>query len=132
VYIPTPRPTKEGMLDGNRRFLSNVEGDYHSLESLRLRHHYHLVLPVKYRKALLSQEVVACAIVDTLHGLEEHYDLTIEQSGDDKTHIHVLVSFHPQYGIGKIVRVIKSITARRLFTQLPELKKELWGRRVLE
>jgi putative transposase len=88
--------------------------------------HYHLVFPVKYRKALLSQEVVRI-LFEVLHDIEERYDLTIEQAGDDKNHIHVLISFHPKYSIGQIVRILKSLSARQLFLRLPALKKELWG-----
>ena len=88
--------------------------------------HYHLVFPVKYRKALLSELAVA-SITHTLHEIELRYDLTIEQVGDDKDHIHLLVSFHPKYSIGEVVRTLKSLTARELFKTLPELKKELWG-----
>ncbi len=88
--------------------------------------HYHLVFPVKYRKALLSS-VVTRSIATTARGIEERYDLRIEQMGDDKNHIHLLVSFHPKYGIGQIVRLFKSLTARELFRTVPELKKELWG-----
>jgi len=40
---------------------------------------------------------------------------------------HLLISFHPKYSIGGIVRILKSITARELFRTLPELRKELWG-----
>ena len=88
--------------------------------------HYHLVFPVKYRKALLSQAVVA-SIARTLHEIELRYDFTLEQAGDDKNHIHLLVSFHPKYSVSEIVRMLKSLTARELFRELPELKKELWG-----
>ena len=88
--------------------------------------HYHLVFPVKYRKALLSQDVVS-SIIDTMRGIEERYDLKLEQFGDDKNHVHLLLSFHPKYSVGEIVRIIKSLTARHLFKQYPELKKELWG-----
>lgn len=88
--------------------------------------HYHLVFPVKYRKALLSQAVVK-SIAVTLHEIEMRYDLAIEQMGDDKNHIHILISFHPKYSIGEIVRTLKSLTARELFQDLPDLKKELWG-----
>lgn len=88
--------------------------------------HYHLVFPVKYRKALLSQDVVS-SIHETLVGIVERYDLTLEQVGDDKNHIHLLISFHPKYSVGEIVRIIKSLTARQLFAQHPWLKKELWG-----
>lgn len=88
--------------------------------------HYHLVFPVKYRKALLDPAVVA-SITTTLHEIELRYDLHIEQAGDDKDHIHLLITFHPKYSIGEVVRKLKSLTARELFKALPELKKELWG-----
>lgn len=88
--------------------------------------HYHLVFPVKYRKALLREPIVA-AIKEIAEALAERYDLTIEQLGCDQDHIHLLCSFHPKYAGGQIVRLFKSITARELFRQFPELKKELWG-----
>lgn len=88
--------------------------------------HYHLVFPVKYHKSLLSAEIVA-TMRETMKGIEDRYDLTIEQFGDDKNHIHLLVSFHPKYGIGQIVRIFKSITAKQLFLTHPALKKDLWG-----
>ncbi len=88
--------------------------------------HYHLVFPVKYRKALLDPRAVAC-LRRTLIEIQDRYELTIEQCGDDKNHIHLLVSFHPKYSIGQMVRTLKSISARELFRTLPELKRELWG-----
>ena len=88
--------------------------------------HYHLVFPVKYRKALLDEAAVAI-MAATLKEIELRYELTIEQAGDDKNHIHLLVSFHPKYSIGEVVRKLKSITARELFKALPQLKKDLWG-----
>ena len=88
--------------------------------------HYHLVFPVKYRKALLDQRAVSC-LGSTLKQIQDRYEIIIEQCGDDKNHIHLLVSFHPKYSIGQMVRILKSITARELFRTLPELRKELWG-----
>ena len=88
--------------------------------------HYHLVFPLKYRKALLSAEVVS-TMHDTMKGIEERYDLTIEQFGDDKNHVHLLVSFHPKYSIGQVVRIFKSVTAKRVFSQYPAIKRDMWG-----
>jgi putative transposase len=88
--------------------------------------HYHLVFPLKYRKALLSAEVVA-TMRGTMKGIEERYDLKIEQFGDDKNHVHVLMSFHPKYSVGQVVRLFKSITAKRVFSEHPALKRDLWG-----
>jgi putative transposase len=88
--------------------------------------HYHIVFPVKYRKALLDEPVVQF-IKTTANQISERYDLTIEELGCDINHIHLLCSFHPKYGGGQVVRLFKSITARKLFEQFPKLKKELWG-----
>ena len=88
--------------------------------------HYHLVFPVKYRKALLRAEI-ATACKTLAYGIAERYELTIEQLGTDGDHIHLLVSFHPKYSIGQFVRIFKSNVARELFRQFPALKKELWG-----
>ena len=103
--------------------------------------HYHLVFPVKYRKALLSPEIVA-TMRQTMKGIEERYDLTIEQFGDDKNHIHLLVSFHPKYSVGQVVRLFKSITAKSSTQDLRKICGEVssgltattlppWGRVVI-
>ena len=88
--------------------------------------HYHLVLPVKYRKALLSPEIEK-GILEISKAIGERYEIEFEQVGCDKNHIHILCSFHPKYSIGEVVRKFKSITARELFRRFPALKKELWG-----
>lgn len=88
--------------------------------------HYHLVFPVKYRKALLRGEI-ATATKQLASAVAERYELAIEQIGTDGDHIHLLVSFHPKYSIGQFVRIFKSNVARELFRQFPALKKELWG-----
>ena len=88
--------------------------------------HYHIVFPVKYRKALLSDSVTK-EMKEISKRLEERYDLDIEQVGCDKDHIHILTSFHPKYSIGQFVRLFKSITAKQIFLKFPEMKKDLWG-----
>ena len=88
--------------------------------------HYHLVFPVKYRKALLS-DGIAQALKEISKSIAERYELDIEQIGCDHTHIHLLVSFHPKYSVGQFVRLYKSITAKQLFLRFPQLKKDLWG-----
>ena len=88
--------------------------------------HYHIVFPVKYRKALLSKEI-GLAILEISVEISERYEIGFERIGCDVNHIHVLCSFHPKYSIGETVRKFKSITARELFRRFPELRKELWG-----
>jgi len=88
--------------------------------------HYHLVFPVKYRKALLSSEVEK-AIVEISGAISERYEIDFEQIGCDKDHLHILCSFHPKYSIGEVIRKFKSVTARELFKRFPDIKKDLWG-----
>lgn len=88
--------------------------------------HYHIVFPVKYRKALLSKPIVS-AILEIAEEIEERYEIAFEKMGTDGDHIHLLCSFHPKYGGSRVVGLFKSITAKQLFLRFPELKKELWG-----
>ena len=88
--------------------------------------HYHIVFPIKYRKALLNNEITL-AIVTTAQEISERYDIEFEKIGCDINHIHLLVSFAPKYSGSEVVRMFKSITARELFKQYPLLKQDLWG-----
>ena len=47
--------------------------------------HYHLVFPVKYRKALLSEPIVATLQMITKE-IEERYLLSMERMGADINH----------------------------------------------
>ena len=56
--------------------------------------HYHLVFPVKYRKALLSSDITE-TILEISKAVSERYEIEFEQIGCDKDHIHILVSCPP-------------------------------------
>ena len=88
--------------------------------------HYHIVFPVKYRKALLDIRVEK-KVLEIAGEISERYEIEFEQIGCDGNHIHVLCSFHPKYSVGEVVRKFKSITAREIFRTYPELRKDLWG-----
>src|SRR3989344_4953808 len=88
--------------------------------------HYHIVFPVKYRKALLTNDI-PLAIVAIAQEIALRYDIEFERIGTDVDHIHILCSFPPKYSGSDVVRIFKSVTARELFKQFPALKKELWG-----
>ena len=88
--------------------------------------HYHIVFPVKYRKALLDSEVTDI-IKETATAIMERYAIEIEAIGCDRDHIHLLCGAHPKIAPGRIVQIFKSITAREIFRRKPSVKKELWG-----
>ena len=88
--------------------------------------HYHIVFPVKYRKALLQHDI-PLAIVEIAKEISERYDIQFEKIGCDLDHIHLLASFAPKYSGSQVVGMFKSITARELFKKFPLLKRDLWG-----
>ncbi|WP_413935497.1 transposase [Nitrospira sp. BLG_1] len=53
--------------------------------------HYHIVFPMKYRKALQDDEVTAI-IRETATELAERFPIELEAIGTDKNHIHLLRS----------------------------------------
>jgi REP element-mobilizing transposase RayT len=52
--------------------------------------------------------------------------------GTEGDHVHFLVQSIPTYSPSKIVTTIKGILSRKIFEVHPEVKKQLWGRRILE
>ena len=88
--------------------------------------HYHIVFPVKYRKALLDSEVIGI-IQETADEIAERYPIEMEAIGCNKDHIHLLCGTHPKVVPGRVVQIFKNITAREIFRRKPSVKKELWG-----
>jgi len=59
--------------------------------------------------------------------IEKRYQVRFLEIGTDKDHVHFLVQSVPTYSVTKIVTVLKSLTAREIFRQCPQVKKQLWG-----
>lgn len=87
---------------------------------------YHIVWCVKYRHKVLTEEI-AEYLKQLLIETAIKYDFRIEQIEIVSDHIHVLVSATPQHTIPNIVKVLKGISARKLFLKFPQIKTKLWG-----
>ena len=87
---------------------------------------YHMVCPAKYRRAVFTPEVEQVLKVVGLE-IEKRYEIKFLEIGVDEDHVHFLVQSVPTYSPTKVVRVIKSITAREIFRQVPAVKQQLWG-----
>ena len=59
--------------------------------------------------------------------MEKRYQINFLEIGTDEDHAHFLVQSVSTYSVTKIVTTVKSITARGVFRECPEVKKELWG-----
>ena len=87
---------------------------------------YHLVLPTKYRRVVISGEVEE-VIKNTCMEISERYEILFLEIGADKDHVHFLVQSVPSYSPAQIAKIVKSITGREVFRRCPEVKKKLWG-----
>ena len=86
--------------------------------------HYHIVFSIKYRKALLTNDI-PLAITQIAEEIARRYDIEFENIGYDRDHIHILANFAPKYSGSQVVRIFKSITARELFKQFPLDRKSV-------
>ena len=106
--------------------MTTTEGEiwhwYHNVSEA----YYHIQITVKYRKSLLN-EAVKKLILEAMKGFKDRYAIEISHVGFDKNHLHILCRFLPKYSGGQVIRLVKSITAKQIFKDLPEIKKELWG-----
>lgn len=87
---------------------------------------YPLVFPAKYRRAVFDIDVDK-ALKEVCLEIEKRYDVKFLEIGTDKDHVHFLVQSVPTYSVTKLVKMIRSLTAREIFQRCPEVKKQLWG-----
>ncbi|NLT50406.1 MAG: IS200/IS605 family transposase [Ignavibacteria bacterium] len=87
---------------------------------------YHFVCPAKYRRVVFSPKVDEI-LKETCLEIAKRYQVNFLEIGTDTNHVHFLVQSVPTYSSTKIITIIKSITAREIFKQHPEVKKQLWG-----
>ena len=87
---------------------------------------YHIVFPTKYRRVVIDEQVDQ-VIKQTCLEIAKRYQIHFLEIGTDKDHIHFLIQSVPSYSVTKIVTMVKSLTARQVFAQCPQVKKQLWG-----
>ena len=87
---------------------------------------YHYVCPAKYRRVIFDDSVDK-VLIQTCQEISKRYDINILELGTDGDHVHFLIQSVPMLAPQKIVRVIKSITAREIYRLCPNVKKKLWG-----
>ena len=81
---------------------------------------YHLVFPAKYRRAVIDEEVDK-VLKGVCLEIEKRYEIVFLEIGTDQDHVHFLVQSVPKYSVVKLVTMIKSISAREVFRQCPQV-----------
>lgn len=88
---------------------------------------YHIVWIVKYRKELLITDVVVERLVQLLCSIGEKYELLVEEVGSDRNHLHLFCQGLPRVAPARVVEIFKSISARELMREFPQLRRETFG-----
>ena len=63
----------------------------------------------------------------TFQEIAERYGFDIDTMGVQDDHVHLFLSAPPRYSPAGIVQIIKSISAKVVFRQFPEVREQLWG-----
>ena len=92
---------------------------------------YHLVWSPKYRKSVLVGEVAA-RVEQLFREIALSYDIVIEELEVSRDHVHIFCSFPPRYAIAEVVSRLKSLSARAVFREYRQLKRQLWGGELWE
>ena len=87
---------------------------------------YHYVCPAKYRRVVIDQKVDE-KLKEICLEIAKRYQIEFIEIGTDKDHVHFLIQSVPTYSPTKIIQMVKSLTAREIFRQIPYVRKKLWG-----
>ena len=87
---------------------------------------YHIVLPIKYRRTVLTH-AVGESLKEICIGISERYEINFIEIGYESDHVHFLLQSVPTISVCEIAMKLKSITARQIFDRHPEIKAMLWG-----
>ncbi len=85
---------------------------------------YHFVCPAKYRRIVFSINVEQ-SLKEICLEISKRYDIVFIEIGTDQDHVHFLIQSVPMESPTKIIRTVKSITAKEIFKKHPEVKQKL-------
>lgn len=86
--------------------------------------HYHVVWCPKYRRKVLVNGVDD-RFKQIIHDVCQEHDAIVEEVEVMPDHVHLLVNVDPQFGIHRLVRLMKGRSSRFLRQEFPWLKSRL-------
>jgi len=87
---------------------------------------YHFVCPAKYRRIVFSANVEQ-SLKEICIEISKRFYIAFIEIGTDQDHVHFLIQSVPMESPTKIIRTVKSITAKEILKRHPEVKQKLWG-----
>lgn len=89
---------------------------------------YHLILVVKYRKDVFTNDAIIEALKEFNKGVAVGYgvDIINQECGTD--HIHLLISTKPSTDLCKFINILKGHSSRFIRKEFAEeVREKLWG-----
>ncbi|MFL5627411.1 MAG: IS200/IS605 family transposase [Ktedonobacteraceae bacterium] len=97
---------------------------YKSNQNVFYACHYHVVWCPKYRRKVLVQAIEA-RLKEILQAACAEYQAEIEELEVMPDHVHMVVSVDPQFGIHRLVKLLKGRSSHLLRQEFPPLKRKL-------
>ena len=87
---------------------------------------YHIIWCTKYRRKVLSPTIAErlYVILKSIGGGKGFTVVSVKVGEAD--HVHCFVSAHPKLPVSEIVRYLKGVSSRILFSEFPEIHRRLW------
>jgi len=86
--------------------------------------HYHVVWCPKFRRKVLIGPIET-RLKQIIHEVCAEHQAEIEELEVLPDHVHVLVSVDPQFGIHRLMKLVKGRSSRFLRQEFPVLKRKL-------
>lgn len=102
--------------------------NYESLHHAKCHLRYHIIFSTKYRRKCLDG--IRDDVIKVMNDIAAHSDFSILNIGIDGDHIHMLVKGQPSFAPYQIVRRLKQVSTRRLWSAHEAyLRKYYWGKK---
>jgi putative transposase len=87
--------------------------------------HAHLVFVTKYRKKVLTKEILA-DMKSIFEKISDQHQVILKEFNGEQDHVHMLVHYPPKISLSKLVNSLKGVSSRRLRQNWPELEKKYY------
>lgn len=87
--------------------------------------HYHLILVVKYRRQIFTDEISERA-KEIFSYIAPSYKIELVEWNHDKDHVHILFKGQPKAEMSKFINAYKSASSRLLKKEFPIIRQKLW------
>lgn len=87
--------------------------------------HYHLILVVKYRRQVFTDEISERA-KEIFSYIAPSYKIELVEWNHDKDHVHILFKGQPKTEMSKFINAYKSASSRLLKKEFPSIRQKLW------